>query len=627
MPEFTHDEYLMTTKPYDFIYTYRDNNFVMEQLVKRMEKAAADKDVRGFVGLWKKYLKSLGSNTRIVDVNATEFPGLPVEGGELECGRYICNVYGVYYIDKSGAEKMVCSQMIAPIKRYKNIDTNEELLEIWFSRGSADGGVVSETRIVSKDVIAGNIISLAKYGVAVSRKNDKDLSAYLLEVEQLNYDKLPEEQSVKRLGWIGEGFHEFSPYVEHIVFDGEEDFGGVFGSVRSCGSYSVWLETARKVRKQKTVARIYLAASFASAILKPCGLLPFIVHAWGGTENGKTVSLMLAASVWACPEPGEYVATFNGTRYAQETRAGFLNNLPMCLDELQIQASQNVKDFDNIIYQLCEGVSKSQGKSSGGLRRQTKWRNVILSNGEHTIIKPLSGGGARNRVIELEAPEKIYPDLVGLCETINNNYGFAGREWVNWLMDPQNMERVRNAQKEFYAKFLDLEITEKQAGSASAILAADQLATEVIFRDGHALTVEELAAYLLRKGDIDINRRALEWLLDYVATESAHFNGGTTSGSGGPAIWGKVDEDEGVIYFIRSAFDVAMKEHGLDPKAFLSWAVRTGHALTGPEGWPTKTCRIPGANGAPRCVMIRMSTGDGIGPELEELDGIDDIPF
>jgi len=599
IPQFTADDFTQTTEPYEFIHQYAGEPFKMQQVLERVKAQASAVKIRGFMNLWKLYLKSLSGDVVVEGQNQTEFDGLPLEQ-QLTSGKYICDSDGVSVVDGFGVQRVICPHPIAPVRRFKNVDTGEELLEIWFRRGTAEGRYKDESHIVPKDTIANGILSLAKYGIVVNKRNDKDLSAYIMDMEEYNYDHIKEEKSVKRLGWVGTGYEEFSPYVEHIYFDGEDDFGSMFQAVHPCGDYDEWKQIIRSVREEKTAARVYLAASFASVILKPCGLLPFLVHAWGGTENGKTVALMVAASVWACPELGEYVTTFNGTRYAQETRAGFLNNLPMCLDELQIQASQGVKDFDDIIYQLCEGVSKSQGKASGGLRKQTKWRNVILSNGEHTIIKPLSGGGARNRVIEIEAPNKIYSDLVGLCEVINHNYGHAGKQFVEWLMDPVNMDRVRAMQKDFYHEVLQHDVTEKQAGSASAILTADAIATELIFQDGLALTVDEMASLLLSKGDIDVNRRTLDWLYDYVAVNSAHFDAESHA-----EIWGKVDEDENVIYIIRSVFDRELKNAGLDSKAFLSWAIRTGRALPGRDG-PTKQCRIPGTKGTPRCVRINM---------------------
>ena len=600
IPVFTADDYTSSNKPYEFLYSFRDNPFQQQQMIEKVKAQAASVKIKGFMSLWNMYLKSMSGDVAPEGSNVTEFDGLPLNT-QLVSGKYICNAEGVSVVDGFGVQRVICPHPIAPVRRFKNVDTGEELLEIWFRRGTKEGRIKDETHITPKDTIANNILSLAKFGIVVNKRNDKDLSAYLMDMEEYNYDTLKEEKSVKRLGWVGEGYHEFSPYVKDIYFDGEDDFGGMFGSVKSVGDYDEWKRIIRNVRRERTAARFYLAASFASTILKPCGLLPFLMHVWGGTGNGKTVLLMLAASVWACPEAGEYVTTFNGTRYAQETRAGFLNNLPMCLDELQIQTSQGVKDFDDIIYQLCEGVSKSQGKASGGLRRQTRWRNVILSNGEHTIIKPLSGGGARNRVIEIEAPTKIYSDLVGLCEVINHNYGFAGREFVEWLMAQENMERVRQMQKDYYHQILEHDVTEKQAGSASAILTADTIVTELIFQDGMALTVDEMAAVLLRKGDIDINQKTLEWLYGYIAQNSVHFEHDRNT-----EIWGKVDEDKRIVYFIRSVFERELKDHNLDPKSFLAWAVRTEKVIPGKDN-ASAVMKIPGTKSACRVIQLRMA--------------------
>lgn len=619
VPQFTRDDFTQSNKPYEFLYQFHDDPFKMQKVLELVRQQASDVKIRGFMNLWNLYLKSLSGDVAPEGANMTDFEGLPLDQ-QLVSGKYICNSDGVSVVDGFGVQRVICPHPIAPVKRFKNVDTGEELLEIWYRRGMSEGRIKDETHIVPKDTIANSILSLARYGVVVNKRNDKDLSAYLMDMEQYNYDTLKEEKSVTRLGWVGDGFKEFSPYVEHIYFDGEDDFGGVFSAVKTCGDYDVWKDTIRKVRKEKTAARYYLAASFASVILKPCGLLPFLMHVWGGTGNGKSVLLMLATSVWANPEMGEYVATFNGTRYAQETRAGFINNLPMCLDELQIQTSQGVKDFDDIIYQLCEGVSKSQGKASGGLRKQTKWRNVILSNGEHTIIKPLSGGGARNRVIEIEAPEKIYSDLVGLCEIIQHNYGFAGKEFVEWLHDGDNLSRVRQMQKDYYHALLEHDITEKQAGSASAVLTADHIVTEQIFKDNLALTVDEMAQVLLRKGDIDINQKTLEWLYDYIASNSQHFEADAHT-----ELWGKLDEEEGLIYIIRSVFDRELKGHNLDSKSFLAWALRTEKILPGRDG-PTWPMKIPGTKSVARVIRLKMSQ-EPANP-LVPMDSADDeLPF
>lgn len=582
VPQFEQREFLYGDAPFRFIDSFRSNPFEMEQIITKVAMVASSVGIKNFKSLWVKYEASL-LGREVTDINETDFgESFPLDT-QLESGPYICNSDGVSIKDAFGITRIICPHPICPIRRYRNIDTGEELLEIWFRRGN-DEESCKETKIIfSKSDISNGISKLAAYGIVVTRKNEKDLSAYLLDMENMNYGTLEERQSVKRLGWVGRGYKLFSPYAGSMFFDGEEDYGHLFSTVSCLGDYEDWKSAAKSVRKEKTTARIYLAASFASAILKPCGLLPFLVHSWGGTGNGKTVSLMLAASVWANPEMGEYVTSYNSTAYGLETTAGFLNSLPLCIDELQIKSSQGAKDFDSIIYQLCEGVSKKQGTASGGLRKQSRWRNVILSTGEHTIIKPLSGGGARNRVIEIEAPEKVYSDLVGLCEIISKNYGYAGKQFAEWLSETEddesdigdNMVRVQKLQSDYYHKLLEKNVTEKQAGSASAILAADHIATELIFQDGMNLTVDEISEHLLKKSDVDVNKKALEWLYDYIDMNPQHFDKDSKT-----EVWGWLDEDEGCVYFNRQAFNNAMELAHVDPKSFLSWAKRNNAIIT-----------------------------------------------
>ena len=210
-------------------------------------------------------------------------------------------------------------------------------------------------------------------------------------MEQLNYEQIPEVSSVGRLGWIDD--YGFSPYVEDLVFDGEEEYRTRFESIQEHGRRDVWLDIVKAVRSGKTpgnvIARIVLAASFASVLVKPCNCLPFFVHLWGGTETGKTVGLLLAASVWADPEVGKYIQTFNATEVGKELGAAFCNSIPLIIDELQL-IKDNRKDFDRMIYQLSEGVGRARGRKQGGLQKTPTWRNCIITTGEFPIISPNS---------------------------------------------------------------------------------------------------------------------------------------------------------------------------------------------------------------------------------------------
>lgn len=607
IPEYTADDFYNSSEPYAFLYQYKDDKFLLGQMRERLKAQAAKVGVRGFIGLWNAYLETINQQRGISMDNATQFEGQEIE---LFSGQYVCDEYGVSMTDKYGYEQTICRHPIMPVERLVNIDSGEERLKLAYKKGRA-----WRTIIVEKSVIASSssILQLASNGIMVNSENAKALSTYILEMEQLNYELIPEQKSVGRLGWVGT--HGFSPFVDDLVFDGETNFKHIFNAVKPDGSRNAWLYAMQDLRKEKSPGRLFLAASFASAILEPCGLLPFFLHAWGGTEVGKTVGLMIAASVWACPKMGEYITTFNSTLVGQEMTATFLNSLPLCMDELQIQSSAGVRDFDRIIYQLTEGVGRTRGAKTGGLQKMNTWRNCIITNGEHPISNANSGGGAVNRVIEFECDEKVYSDLVGICAVIQSNYGFAGREFVEYLQTEGAFDRVNALQKEYYRALLRSDSTDKQAASASAILAADHIATELIFKDGNNLTVADLEKIMTKKKEVNVNYRALEFVYELVERNPNRFKANEFGEYQGE-VWGKSEET--CIYIIKSVFDREMGNGGFNSTAFLAWAKRNNVTYTD-NGKRTKKARITGS--ATNCVCIRKNFSEEmIAEKKDEYD-------
>ena len=590
IPDYTAEQYLNTSEPYEFLYQYKENKFMLKQLLQKMKTKAGAVGVKCFVALFDAYCQMQAKQQGVILENSTQFDGQELE---LFSGEYVCDDLGVMIQDKYGFENIICRHPIMPIERLVNIDSGEERLKIAYKKGRFWRSLIAEKSVLAS---SNSILQLAASGVLVTSENAKALSKYLFEIEDLNYDTIPEQKSVSRLGWVGE--HGFSPYVDELVFDGENNFKHIFNSVKSEGDRQKWVDVMLKVRAEKSPGRLFLASAFASVILEPCGLLPFFVHAWGGTETGKTVGLMIASSVWACPKMGEYITTFNSTLVGQEMTATFLNSLPMCVDELQIQSSAGVKDFDKIIYQLTEGVGRTRGAKSGGLQKINTWRNCIITNGEHPISNSNSGGGAVNRIIEFECAEKVYSDLPGICEIINQNYGFAGREFVEYLQTDGAVDRVNKLQKEFFRKLLKSDSTDKQAASASAILTADFIATELIFKDGNNLTVEDMAKIMTKKDEVNVNTRAYDYILELVARNPNKFKVNDFGEYQGEA-WGKIDGNH--IYIIKSVFDREMQIAGFNSTAFLSWAKRQALLITA-EGRRTIVSRVAGT--PTNCVCI-----------------------
>ena len=583
LPSFTADQFLNTSEPYAWLSQFKDDKFRLQQLLQHMKAQAGAVGVKCFMSLWNSYLESEQKKNGIITDNATSFDGQPME---LFCGTYICDDFGVRELDRYGYEQMICRHPIMPTKRLVNIDEGQERLELNYRKGKTWRQIIIEKSVIASSV---QILQLAAYGVMVNSENAKQLSTYLLDMEELNYEIIPEQRSVGRLGWVLD--HGFSPFVENLIFDGEANFRHMFSAVKSAGNRETWIEAMRKLRAEHTVGRLFLAASFASALVEPCGLLPFFVHAFGGQGTGKTVSLMIAASVWANPKMGEYVMTFNSTDVGQEMIASFLNSMPLCMDELQIQAASGIKDFDKTIYKLTEGIGRVRGAKNGGVRKTATWRNCMLTTGEYPIVNSNSMGGATVRVIEVECVKPVYSDLVGLVSILTENYGFAGREFIEYLQNEENWQTVQYYQKSIYSELLKSDGEAKQAASLSAIITADAIASELFFKDGNQLKVDDVKGIMTRKKDVDANIRALRWVQEFVAINAPKF---TTNDFGEyrAEVWGKKDYDH--YYIIKSVFDREMQAAGFNSKSFLSWAKRE-NILQTDKNRRTKNAMVNGA--------------------------------
>jgi len=280
--------------------------------------------------------------------------------------------------------------------------------------------------------------------------------------------------------------------------------------------------------------------------------------------------------------------------------------MPFCIDELQMQAGEK-QGFDKIIYQLTEGIGKSRGAKTGGLQKLATWKNCIITNGEMPISSSNSGGGAINRLIQIDCKdEKIFDDPSGLCKILDNNFGFAGREFVEKLKDEETQDYVRDLQQRFFKRFLENGATEKQSTSASLILTADSLINQWIFQDDILLTVDDLLPYLYTKEDVSANKNAYEWIKDMVASNINNFKT-NDFGDYTKECWGKIEEDGDTqkIFIIKGVFDKQIKDSGYNSQSFLSWAKQRG-LLETDEGRITKKKKIQSIGTNCVCILYKI---------------------
>lgn len=596
--EYTAQDFLATTAPYEELARYAGDPFLHQRMVELMSKYASSVGFRGMKLMYKRYRESIKSSSgSIVMDNPTKFDGQPLE---LNAGDWDADDTGVRK-PMGGSEEIACLHPIMPTERLVNIDTGEEKLQLSYRKG-----VYWRTIIVSKVTLASanKVTELAAYGVAVTSQNAKQFIQFISDLENLNYDTIPERKSIGRFGYMpNEGF---SPFVEGLVFDGEASFAAMFKTVRSCGSEEQWLRTALEVRAMSTTAKILLAASFASVLLEPLNCLPFFVHLWGvESGTGKTVALMVAASVWGDPMVGAYVKTFDGTAVGMEMTAAFLNNLPLCLDELQLAKDNKGRtNFD--VYRLAQGVGRTRGNRSGGVNITPTWRNCILTTGESPLTGQASGAGAVNRVIDIEckASQAVIKDGMRVSGMVKRNYGYAGKRFVEELYKPGVIEQIAPRYQELFRSLSDRDTTEKQAMAAAAIVLADELACRWIFvGTQQPITVEEISEFLASKAAVSAGDRGYKYLCDWVTQNSNKLC--ARSDNPNAEVLGALED--GRAYIIRSVFERVLQDAGYSTAAMVSYLRQEGLIETRGKH-NTRGKRI---NGIPtECFCLRLPVVD-----------------
>ena len=553
-----------TDRPYKELYDARDNKFMQQIMIQKMRDLAVSLGFKGFMTAWKAYLTAQKNTSAPVDnLSAdTQFENQPAT---LRCGQYYCSDRILRY-NEFGMEVEVLSHPLMPTKRVTNIETLEEKLEIAYCRGRDHW----KTLTVSREQLASaqKIIGLARQGVAVNSENAKEVVKYMSTLESLNYDDLPRQNSVSHMGWLADG--RFMPYVDDVSYDGDSpEFLRMYHDFKPAGSSDTWFSLAKEVRAGESIpARIALAASFAAPLVPIFESLPFFVHLWGETGCGKTVALMLAASVWGNPDVGRYIKSFSGTTVSRELYASFCCNLPILFDELQVISDRKL--FDDIIYMLCEGVSKGRGAKEGGLQVQKRWASCIITTGEMPITQGNSGGGAVSRTIEVNyGGRPLFANPRAVAGTLRENFGHAGPMFISMIGKDGVVRALKALQQKFYSELMQEDVNDKQVLSASILLAADALATKGLFRDGHALTVDDIKPFLVSRSETDVNFRCYQWLIGFCAANPRRFDGeDQTNGE----LWGKYED--GYVYINKTIFDEVLKKQGFSSGAFLDWAKR-----------------------------------------------------
>jgi hypothetical protein len=476
-----------------------------------------------------------------------------------------------------------------------------------------------ETLTVERGVAlnARRIVELAQRGLPVTSSNAGQVVQYLSELEAVIAPYLPTAILTKRNGWrdvngqrqfvLGERNSAASaggPVTPaRLQTNGNGDLDEVVRAMRPNGSLAEWIELAQEVRDTSDVGRFMVATSFAAPLPRLLGMRSLMVHVYGETQSGKTAILHASAAVWA--DPRRYVVTHNATDCSTEYRAAFLCDLPVCLDELQLQRNTQLRQ--NLVYMFGNGIGRTRANRNGSLQDTLRWRGVCLSTGEEPITTDDDLGGQSSRVLELRIPSQV-PLVDGdLADRLYrlDAWGHAGMMFVERLVTedaaalPARYQELRRR-----LRVARPQLSGSEVSMLSVIALADALSAQWLFHVGREPEeCDEDALRIVRRlyGDHDAPKtlaaRALEWTVGWIDANHGRFvRLAEADQSTGTTYLGAIQlEDE--VWLYPDAWARTMKAEGVSPRRVLAdWRelgwIKTTRGKDGKPRHPSMT--VPG---------------------------------
>ena len=516
---------------FESIYAIKDENRRQYALSMAEQRAQELSIARQFTKGWQTFLRSKAKTGAVTTGNQTNFPEQPFV---LNTGNWIADGDGVKRMvqDRNGNLKAeYASHMpVMPLEILQNTEEGTEKIRIGFYKYGTWHKILAPRSTVASNV---KIVELADMGLDVTSDSAKLLVKYLADVTALNMDVIPVVKSCRHMGWAGTAF---LPYTDDIKMDSESQYKDLIDSVSRKGDLEKWIRYTGELRKN-TVLRLLMDASFASPLIAKVNALPFVLHLWGGTGFGKTAGIMAAASIWGNPRPGKLVRTMNMTVNSMMQMASVLRNLPFFGDELQTIKSR-FENYDKLIMQVTEGINRGR-MTDTALQQQMTWENAFIFTGEEPCTQSVSGGGVKNRVIEIECTDNVVDNGNGVVNFINKNYGLAGPEYIKLLSDCSVQELFEAKMKEILDKTAT---SEKQSMAMALIMAADTLAGLAFYPDEAALMVEDVKPFLKVQTDIDAAERAYRGIIGVIMEHEVNFKPDVNT-----ARWGRMGTDSVLV--------------------------------------------------------------------------------
>ncbi len=373
--------------------------------------------------------------------------------------HYVNTANGLFYI---GGQKpvQVCTTPVVPVALFCGKD-KESGLGIRLMTGNGLGKYV-KALVRFEDIVQSGaqvVGKLADRGFCVG-SSPQQFALFDRFLQRCRSLPLPVYLMADAMGFVSEDMaflHGHEPVVTSLTgFDYLLPGFRVRPGLHKGGALEEWINLIRE-NVHGWAQTFALSASFASMLLVPAGMDVGMFHFHGVSTTGKTLLLMLAASVHGDgSEPGSggnvNIIRWNTTPNAMERLLADYSGLVACVDEL---GASNHKQLSSLLYNITSGTAKERLTRSLTADESFKWRMFILSTGEMSISEKLAEqkavlqGGQEHRAISMELlPEDAQKPDEPVSETraradalktgLAEVYGHAGPAFIGKLLSGKN---------------------------------------------------------------------------------------------------------------------------------------------------------------------------------------------
>lgn len=455
-----------------------------------------------------------------------DLPKCSYDISNFNMGQYNCTIDGI----TDGQNYKFSYIPVLPVERYINQDTGKEKIKlIYYKENKWNELIVDRSQIA----INQKLLLLSDHGLDVNSENVKYYINYFNDI--LNTNTIKKLSSVSHFGWVD---NNFIPYDTSGIFDGADDFRNVYNALGSKGNYDLWLKTIKECREQKEI-KILMAVVLSSPLLEKLSIQPYIANFWSGISgNGKTLSSMLAMSIWGNPETGALRFSSNSTQNYYITVASFLRNITCYFDELQVVKNNKYFDLNSLVMDLCNGTEKGRLNKNSQARDIKSWSCNFLFTNNDRLVRENAGEQVYNRVIDIEVNKILFNDPHKVADIIKSNYGFLGKDYIK-IVKSIGFDKLKDRYNEIYNNILlETKATDKQASSLASILLADEIVVKNIFKEEQCLKIKDIVDLVNDKDEIKTSIKAKEYIINIINANAKRFDEMYNNGE----CWGIKDE-------------------------------------------------------------------------------------